>query len=229
MWVKYFELDQAKLKDMYYKGQSWGELASFQWIADSQYMFGVGWYDNVTMSRPRWSPPIPVTYSVYDKRCMIDIDALAMVSSGATGTVYVAIDAFKDGSSVAPYIYCIGLGIKTAPNRNTGIPFKISLHVEPKKITVYMNNEKMGEIQLSDEANAIRLGVLVENPSYYIGCMFTYISASYFDIVAGIVQQITAILQTIMYLLIGVMFISLIVRAFRPKRKEEKEKEREKR
>ncbi|MEM2388961.1 MAG: hypothetical protein QXW20_08410 [Ignisphaera sp.] len=222
-WTKYFELDQTKIRDMYQKNQRWGDLITYQWISDSQYLYGIGWYQSGSMTVPKWGSTIPVAYaSIGDKKCRIDIDALGMFGINSTGTSYVTIAAVKGDKLVSPYIYAVGVAVNSPPNRTIGIPFKVSIIVEGNRMSVYLDNEKTTDADLSDVADGIRVGVLTQNVSGNVGCMFTYISASYYDVIAGMVQQITSILPTIMYLMIGLMFISLIVRMFRRRRVEKR-------
>ncbi|MEM2698782.1 MAG: hypothetical protein QXF17_05645 [Ignisphaera sp.] len=228
-WTKYFELDQAKIKDMYLRNQSWGELITYLWIADSQYLYGIGWYQSGTTGVPKYGSPIPVTFAaIGDKKCRIDVDSLAMVGIGSTGEAYTMIYALKGEDPVMPYILGVGVSITSPPNRNIGIPFKVSLVIEGKKMSVYVDNEKIRDIDLSDVPDKVKIGVYTIDVNGSMGCMFTYISASYYDVIAGLMQQIMSILPMIMWIMIGVMVVSLLVRAF-ASRRGERRAERERR
>ena len=220
-WKTFYSVSEDYFRDLYDKAEKWGDLNPYKLTVQGEEHYGAG---NVSNAPTSWilSPKI----QHYIGKTKITVKYYLWVESGVTGKASIGIVFYKnDQTSVDESGYDVHGGTHTvtsAPSANTAEPHELVIEQENNKIVYYIDGNKLGEANLQAPLTSFKIALKVDEANNgNIGIVVTSVTAEYYDYIEDMLASMMNVMNIMMWVMMAVMIIALLVKAFKPKKKEE--------
>jgi len=183
-WAVFYKIDSSTFKDLYTKGQTWGDLAIMKLTVGGTEIYGAGVY-GAEATPVRLSPKVGISYGAPLKKARITINALALADANSDGVVALSLWAWKnDELTVAPGQY--GIFVSTVPLSNQNpytLTRKVTMVVEIDGNTVHvtLDGSDLGTYTLDAVPTSFSVGVIIQSVTAgSVGIVITEVIGEYY-------------------------------------------------
>jgi hypothetical protein len=227
-WKVFYKVSQEDFKRMYEQAQGWGDLTPYRVVVDGAEYYGAGLVSSLDVGQEAWgySPKISHPVGVNTRitvKLIAYADALEPIGSYSHLYIvfYVNAETAKDPEGYEAF----GFRIALDNPYDYAIAGLLEFRVEQSnnKITLYVNNAKVGEAQLTGPLASFRL--LVHNARYQVasgsasldahGIIIYEVVAEYYDMWEDLFNMITQIMFITMFITLGVTLFTSVFKAVR--------------
>lgn len=221
-WKTFYSVDESFFRDLYSRGEKWGDLSPEKVIIDSEEHYGAG----VLAIEPiRFQSSPKIQHAIGKTR--ITIDFVFYCFSDSSGEADIGIVFYKDGDtakdSQGADWHGYGFIMQSPPGSNYAEKHQMVIEQENGRITIYVDGDKIGEWQLEQPLASFAVSIDIPQASGTaydsgIGIVVTGVKAEYYDWMEDVVKQMTTMMYIMMWVTMIVTMISLVVKVFRGKR-----------
>jgi hypothetical protein len=220
-WKTIYSITQKDFQNMYNAGQyNWGDHSIFSITYSSQTIWGAGKYAQ-SSSPPMFSPKLPHKPG-YKTR--ITIKFFAIWETNVTGEVDVGVVFFKDGDSCRDpngnnYIYGLDR-VEVTSHPDYGAFHTVVIEQENNTVTITIDGKDPRSTSFDPPLNTVTVvarfvDVVAPSTDVFIGYLITDVTVEYYDVWEDIMNQITSMMNMMIWIMIAVVGISLFVRLFK--------------
>ena len=215
-WAVFYKIDNSTFKDLYIKGQKWGDLAIIKLTVDSTEIYGAGVH-GAEATYLQLSPKVEINYGALFKKARITINALALADANSDGIVVLSFWTWKnDELTVAPGQY--GIFVSTIPLSNQNpytLTRKVTMVVEIDGNTVHVtsNGSDLGTYTLDAIPTSFSVGVIIQKVTAgSVGIVITEVIGEYY-VSPSPHTNIYSIIPWIVVIIIVILIILYILRS----------------
>ena len=220
-WKTLYSVDESFFRDLYSRGEKWGDLTPYNVYVDSEEHYGAG---VITGEPVRFQESPRIQHAVGKTR--ITIDFVFFCSADAHGEARIGIVFFKDGESAkdpqGADWHGVAYIIDSAPGSDIADKHQMVVEQENGRVVIRVDGEKMMEFQLELPLSSFAVDIDIPEASgtLYsgIGIVVTGVRAEYYDWMEDVVKQMTTMMYIMMWVTMIVTMISLVVKVFRGRR-----------
>jgi hypothetical protein len=220
-WKTIYSITQKDFQNMYNAGQyNWGDHSIFSMTYSGQTIWGAGKWSQQS-SPLMLSPRLPHKPGF---KTRITIKFFAIWETDVTGEVDVGVIFFKDGDTCKTpegkdYFYGYGR-VEATSHPDYGAFHTVVVEQENNTITITIDGKDPLTRSLEPPLNTVVvatrfLDVVAPTPDVYIGYLITDVTIEYYDIWEDIMNQITSMMNMMIWIMIAVVGISLFMRLFK--------------
>jgi len=225
-WKTYFELTESDFKSMYEDGKLWGGWVPLRFKIGEKVHYAVGLSTSYVPAAAL--SPLVDHYVGYRTRITLEIYAISDGIYNWYGGVLIGFKTDGDwAKDTAEGVEFHGARIDF-PKSPTGEPlatyYTVVFEQANNVVTIYRNGQEIGKVQFA--GNLVRFALLLEVRAYMVASeqqatgdgvviAVTHIKAEYYDWIEDLIANFIKIMNIMMWVMIGVMFVVMLIRAFR--------------
>ena len=220
-WKTIYKITQQDFERMYNAGQySWGDHSIFSMTYSGQTIWGAGKWSQQS-SPLMLSPRLPHRPGT---KTRITIKFFAIWETNVTGEVDVGVIFYKDGDTCKDpngndYIYIQDV-VSVTSHPDYGAFHTIVVEQESNTVTITVDDQYPLSTSLNPPLNTVVVAtkfvnVVAPTPDVFIGYLITDVTIEYYDIWEDIMNQITSMMNMMIWIMIAVVGISLFMRLFK--------------
>jgi len=214
-WTTFYKVDSSTFKDLYTKGQTWGDMAIRKLTVDSSEIYGAGVY-GAEATYLQMSPKIEINYGAPLKKARITINAVALADANSNGVVVLSLWTWKnDELTIAPGQYGIFVSTISLSNQNPyTLTKKVTMVIEIDENTVHVtsNGSDLGTYTLDAIPVSFSVGVIIQDVTAgSVGIVVTEVIGEYY-VPSSPPTNIYSIIQWIVIIIIAILVILSILR-----------------
>jgi hypothetical protein len=218
-WKTFFKVDESTFRDLYNKGQRWGEMYPIRVTIAGEDHYGAGDYD-VQATPLVQSPKIKITYGAMANKARVTVKAYLIAGSDSEGYVVLGFIAYKNDATAKDEQGHDFHGA-IAHLVNTGTAFAVDyltfvVEINGNTIHIVADGKDLGTYTLDAVPVSFMLGVRIESVvKGSVGIAIYEAVAEYYDWMEDVMAQLMNMFNIMMWVMIAVMIVSLIVSFFR--------------
>jgi hypothetical protein len=218
-WKVFYRVDESTFRDLYNRGQRWGEMYLFRITIGGEAHYGAGDFD--TKATPYvQSPKIKITYGAMSNKARVTVKAYLLAGASSEGVVVLGFIGYKNGDTAKDEQ---GNNFHGASVHlvNTGTAFAVDYltfvaEINGNTIHIVADGKDLGTYTLDAVPVSFTLAVRIESVARgCVGIAIYEVVGEYYDWMEDVMAQLMSMFNIMMWVMIGVVVISLIIRAFR--------------
>jgi len=220
-WKTIYKITEKDFQNMYNAGQyNWGDHSVFSIIYAESEIFGAGKWSQQN-SPVMLSPRLPHRPGT---KTRITVKVFTIWDPGATGSVNAGVVFYKDGETCKDYKGDDLHGMKVSLLEPLSLTFgefhTLTVEQENNTITYYADGKFLNSVSLESPLNTLAIGVYfsdvkITSTNAFIGYLVTDVTVEYYDVWEDIMNQITSMMNMMIWIMIAIVGISLFVRLFK--------------
>jgi len=222
-WKTFYSVDESYFRDLYNKGQKWGEMLPYQVTRGGEVRYGAG----IVSSQPTPYYQSPKQSHVVGYKTRFTITYFVWVGASTTCEVGLGIVFYQNGDTAKDEqgydLHGASHTVSQPPSTNVAEPHTMVIEQDANKITISVDGQKIDECVLRGTLASFTIAVRVFSVSANgsAGIIITSVKAEYYDAFEDMINSMMQIMNIMMFVMIAIMFVVILIRAFRG-RKEEK-------
>jgi hypothetical protein len=218
-WKTFYRVDESTFRDLFNKGQRWGEMYPIRVTIAGEDHYGAGDYD-VQATPYVQSPKIKITYGAMTNKARVTVKAYAIAGSSSEGYVELGFIGYKNDATAKDEQGYDFHGV-SAHIVNTGTAFAVDyltfvVEINGNTIHIVADSKDLGTYTLDAVPVSFTLCVRIASVvSGSVGIAIYEVVGEYYDWMEDVMAQIMQMFNIMMWVMIAVMIISLIVSFFR--------------
>jgi len=228
-WKTFFQMTQDQFKEKYEKGEKWGDLspALVQITnATTESIYGAGVITN-TPGGPWYSAKVQ---HFVGAKTRLTCKHVCGFKANTTGRIGVYIGFYKDGElskdPAGNNLFGIAYTLDEAKPYDIVEKHTFTVETENAKITLYLDDAKLGEYYLEAPLNSFVYAIYVPQVSGDLTFLVIYeVKAEYYDVLEDMIASMMNIMWIMIIVMMVIMGITMLVRGFRRERREKARKE----
>jgi len=234
-WKTFFKMTSDDFKTYHEQGKKWGDLNPIRFVLDNKEIYAVGLYGmpNEGSEITGYSPKIACPSAT---QLRITVKLIFFMDAGTPISCASAIFIFphRNGDLATNAGYGQEFPVRQTPSVNTGEFHEFIAEINGDQLTLIVDNYKYAPVPLNPPVQSFDL--LIALRRYYlasesaekpaetqqqdgIALAIYEITGEYYDQWEDLFNMMTQVLYVSMFIMIGVMIVTLIVRMFRSKEK----------
>ena len=220
-WKTIYSITQKDFQNMYNAGQyNWGDHSIFSITYSGQTIWGAGKWAQ-SGAPPMLSPRIEHKPGF---KTRITVKFFVIWERGVTGSVNVGVVFYKDGDTCKDPngndIHGASVTLSTPPSTDYGEFHTLVVEQENNTIKWSADSIQLGSTSLESPLTSLKIvaypsNVYVPSTDVFIGYLITDVTVEYYDVWEDIMNQITSMMNMMIWIMIAVVGISLFVRLFK--------------
>jgi hypothetical protein len=218
-WKVFYRVDESTFRDLYNRGQRWGEMYPIKVTIAGEDHYGAGDYD-VQATPLVQSPKTKIAYGAMTNKARVTVKAFVIAGSNSEGYVVLGFIAYKNDATAKDEQGHDFHGAR-AHLVNTGTAFAVDyltfvVEINGNTIHIVADGKDLGTYTLDAVPVSFTLGVRIESVVRgSVGIAIYEAVGEYYDWMEDVMAQIMQMFNIMMWVMIAVMIISLIVSFFR--------------
>jgi len=220
-WKTIYSITQKDFQNMYNAGQyNWGDHSIFSMTYSGQTIWGAGKWAQAG-APPMLSPKLPHRPGT---KTRITIKFFVIWEKGVSGSVSVGVVFYKDGDTCKDPngndLHGVKVTLYNPAPTDYGEFHTLVIEQENNNITKYADGQYLSSTSLEPPLNSLKVtaypsDVYVSTTDVFLGYLITDVTVEYYDIWEDIMNQITSMMNMMIWIMIAVVGISLFVRLFK--------------
>jgi len=228
-WKTYFELTESDIKSMYENGKKWGDWTPRPFVIGTTTHYGIG-YEFTAPGKLVLSPPVDHMVG-YKTRITVEGYVLSNVNYNWYVVVYIGFKTDGDFAKLETDGTLAGapIGVPKSPTGQlVGSYFTVVFEQENNVVRIRADSTEYAPVKFLGTLARFVLGletreyvpasgessqVPMEPGSVIVA--ITHIKAEYYDWIEDLIANFIKIMNIMMWVMIGVMFVVMLIRAFR--------------
>jgi len=234
-WKQFFKMTSSDFKTYHEQQKKWGDLIPIKITLDSNVYYTVGLYGmpgvgkEITGHTPRIVCPLGAQLRITVKLIFFMEAGTPLSCEGA-----IFIFPYKNGELATDAGYGVTFPVKQTPSVNTGELHEFVVEMSGNQLTIILDKNKLVPVPLNAPVQSFDL--LLALRRYYVASesaekpvgsqqqdgfsLSIYeIIGEYYDQWEDFFNMITQVLYISMFIMIGIMLVTMVIRMFRSKKK----------
>ena len=234
-WKTFFKMTSNDFKTYYDQSKKWGDLTPIRFVLSGNEIYSVGLYgmpdvgSEITGYTPKIKCPLATQLRITVK-LIFYMDAGTPIS--CEGAIFIF--PYKNGDLATDAGYGFPFPVRQSPSVNTGEFHEFVVEINGDQFILIIDGVKTAPLRLSPPVQSFNL--LIALRRYYVAsesaekpvepqqqdgfALAIYeITGEYYDQWEDFFNMITQVLYISMFIMIGVMVVTMIIRMFRSKKK----------
>jgi len=224
-WKVFFQMTQDQFKEKYDKGEGWGDLSPvlvYVRNATTEPVYGEG----VVAYAPGGPYFSPKLQHFVGARTRLACKYVCGFDANTTGKIGIYIGFYKDGElskdTAGNNLFGIAHTLDTPLQQFIAEKHTFVVETENNKITLYLDDRKMGEYYLEVPLQSFVYAIHVAQLSGESALLVIYeVKAEYYDVLEDMLASMINIMWIVMIVMMVIMGITMLIRGFRRERRKE--------
>ena len=218
-WKTFYRVDESTFRDLYNKGQRWGEMYTIRVTIAGEDHYGAGDFD-VSATPYVQSPKIKITYGAMTNKARVTAKAYVIAGPRSEGYVELGFIAYKNDATAKDEQGYDFHGV-SAHIVNAGATIAVDyltfvVEINGDTIHIVADGKDLGTYRLDAVPASFTLCVRIASVvSGSVGIAIYEVVGEYYDWMEDVMAQLMQMFNIMMWVMIAVMIISLIVSFFR--------------
>jgi hypothetical protein len=234
-WKTFFKMTSGDFKTYHDQGKKWGDFIPIRFVLDGKEIYAVGLYGmpNVGSEITGYSPKIACPLAT---QLRITVKLIFFMDAGTPISCEGAIFIFpyRNGDLATDAGYGLPFPVRETPSVNTGEFHVFGAEINGDKFNLFYDDIKYAPVPLNPPVQSFNLLIALrryrlesesaEKPAGTqqqdgFALAIYEITGEYYDQWEDLFNMITQVLYISMFIMIGVMIVTMVVRMFRSKKK----------
>jgi hypothetical protein len=218
-WKVFYKVDESTFRDLYNRGQRWGEMYPIRVTVAGVDRYGAGDYD-VQAAPLVQSPKIKTTYGAMTNKARVTVKAYVFASPSSEGSVVLGFIAYKNDATAKDEqghdFHGVSVYLVNPQPYHAVDDLTFVVEINGSSIHVVADGKDLGTYTLDAVPASFTLGVRIESVARGgVGIAICEVVGEYYDWMEDAMAQLMQMFNIMMWVMIAVMIISLIVSFFR--------------
>lgn len=234
-WKTFFKMTSNDFKTYYDQSKKWGDLTPIRFVLSGKEIYSVGLYgmpnegSEITGLTPKINCPLAT-------QLRITVKLIFYMDAGTPTSCEGAIFIFphRNGDLATDAGYGARFPIRQTPSVNTGEFHEFVVEINGDQLVITVDGNKYAPVPLNPPVQSFKLLLALRRyrlesesaekpvePQQQDGFALAIyeITGEYYDQWEDLFNTMTQVLQISMFIMIGVMMVTMIIRMFRSKKK----------
>jgi hypothetical protein len=218
-WKVFYKVDESTFRDLYNKQQLWGQLVPMKITIAGVEHYGAGRYAGWPTPYTE-SPKTKITYGAMTNKARVTVKAYLIADGNSDGYVDLGFVAYKN-DDMARDEQGYNFHGASAHLSNTTASLAVSeltmvIEINGNSIHLVADGTDLGTYTLDAVPTSFTLAVAVRSVTRgNVGVAIYEAVGEYYDWMEDVMAQLMQMFNMMMWVMIGVIVISIIIRAFR--------------